>query len=153
MKYGYNDAIIQESQRMHAAKFAAAEVTNRLIIKHTFADPDGLNAVVIEGITREELLRIEGVLHVHGDHPLFTSGATSWGLDRINVPNLPLSVSYNPDFAGCGVDIYIVDTGIDLNHIEMLTAGQQRTVTNIYNSFGYVIRALDDNGHGTHVAG
>ncbi|KAG8906669.1 subtilisin-like serine protease [Tulasnella sp. 403] len=51
-----------------------------------------------------------------------------------------------PDIAGVGVDIYVVDTGINLAH----TAFEGRAI------WGYSAPGLpttDDNGHGTHCAG
>jgi subtilisin family serine protease len=49
-----------------------------------------------------------------------------------------------------GVDVYVVDTGIDQNHPELNVASQKTFVTTAYDKrYG----ARDMNGHGTHVAG
>ncbi|KAF9121833.1 hypothetical protein BGW39_010223 [Mortierella sp. 14UC] len=72
----------------------------------------------------------------------------SWGLPRVSQRNLPLSADYNyPTSAGQGVDVYVIDTGININHIDF--EGRARwgvtTVPGAPNA--------DDNGHGTFVAG
>ena len=43
------------------------------------------------------------------------SGAT-WGIDRIDQRNLPLSGTYTYNFNGAGVHAYIIDTGIRATH-------------------------------------
>ncbi|KAK3807848.1 MAG: peptidase S8/S53 domain-containing protein [Benniella sp.] len=74
--------------------------------------------------------------------------APSWGLPRVSQRNLPLSTDYNyPNAAGEGVDVYVIDTGINIHHIDF--EGRVRwgttTVPEAPNT--------DDNGHGTFVAG
>ncbi|KAF9900505.1 hypothetical protein EC991_007225 [Linnemannia zychae] len=74
--------------------------------------------------------------------------APSWGLPRVSQRNLPLRADYNyPNSAGQGVDVYVIDTGININHIDF--EGRARwgvtTVPGAPNT--------DDNGHGTFVAG
>ena len=51
--------------------------------------------------------------------------------------------------------MYIVDTGIDANHVEFAPSAhaQAREVVNIYNAFGAVSTNTDGQGHGTHCAG
>jgi serine protease len=76
------------------------------------------------------------------------TGAT-WGLDRIDQRNLPLSGSYTYDTTAAGVHAYIVDTGVLTGH------------TQFTGRMGNGFRAIADdgrgtsdcNGHGTHVAG
>ena len=73
------------------------------------------------------------------------TGAT-WGLDRIDQHDLPLSTTYTYNSTGTGVTAYIIDTGIRTTHNEF--GGRA--------SFGpnYANGPNDDcNGHGTHVAG
>ena len=74
------------------------------------------------------------------------TGAT-WGLDRSDQRNLPLSTTFSYTKTGAGVTAYIIDTGIRFNHTEF--GGRA------INGFDAVDGgAADDcNGHGTHVAG
>lgn len=76
-----------------------------------------------------------------------TQSSATWGLDRIDQRNLPLSTTYTYTATGAGVTAYIIDTGIRLTHNEF---GTRAT-----SGFDAVDGgAADDcNGHGTHVAG
>jgi len=73
--------------------------------------------------------------------------AASWGLDRVSRRDLPLNGTYSfiPS-AGEGVDVYVVDTGINVAHEDF----EGRAV------WGYTAprgdQDVDGNGHGTHVA-
>jgi subtilisin family serine protease len=73
------------------------------------------------------------------------TGAT-WGIDRIDQRNLPLSTTYTYTSTGAGVYAYVIDTGIQANHPQFGTRA-----SNVYDAFGGT--GADCNGHGTHVAG
>jgi subtilisin family serine protease len=75
------------------------------------------------------------------------SGAT-WGLDRIDQRDLPLSTTYVFNARGTGVSAYIIDTGIRTTHSEF---GGRASVG--VDAVGDGQNGNDCNGHGTHVAG
>ncbi|WP_240755638.1 S8 family serine peptidase [Nocardioides iriomotensis] len=77
-----------------------------------------------------------------------TQSPATWGLDRIDQRNLPLSNSYTYNATGSGVTAYIIDTGIRATHSEF--GGR---VTSGYTAINDGNGTNDCHGHGTHVAG
>jgi len=84
-----------------------------------------------------------------------TQTNATWGLQRLsqkapltnqNANGQDFTYTYN-DSAGAGVDIYIVDTGVQVDHPEF--EGRVRFA----QTFGNGAVGQDINGHGTHVAG
>ncbi|WP_320777004.1 S8 family peptidase [Streptomyces sp. CRN 30] len=73
----------------------------------------------------------------------------SWGIDRIDQPDLPLDESYDaPEPEGAGVTVYVIDTGIRATHEDF---GSRAS-----SGWDFVeddATAQDGHGHGTHVAG
>jgi subtilisin family serine protease len=79
---------------------------------------------------------------------LTTQPNATWGLDRIDQRNLPLSTTYTYASSGADVKAYIIDTGIRFTHSDF----GGRAV----KGFDALIPggpASDCNGHGTHVSG
>lgn len=77
-----------------------------------------------------------------------TQSPATWGIDRIDQRNLPLSNSYTYNNTGSGVHAYIIDTGIRTTHTEF--GGRASIGT---DTVGDGQNGVDCNGHGTHVAG
>lgn len=88
------------------------------------------------------------------DFPCYVTSVQSdvpWGLARISSPT-PLTSGQKLEYkhdprGGEGVDVFIIDTGININHADF--EGRAKWGTTLYP--GSPDR--DDYGHGTHVAG
>ena len=124
-------------------------------VKYSFSE---FNSVVVEGISKAELSSIEGIKSIYPDLVTVASGATPycWNLDRIDQSD-DFTGSYNPMFCGGSgdVDVYVLDTGLDADHIEFYdsSGSSGREVKNIWSAYGSVSSNTDGHGHGTHVAG
>ncbi len=82
----------------------------------------------------------------------------SYGIDRVDQRNLPLSGSYTyADTAGQGAHVYVIDTGLNPNHTDF--TGRVGTGRNFVGGGLLGTGSVDPNawtdcnGHGTHVAG
>ncbi|HEX2190122.1 MAG TPA: S8 family peptidase [Longimicrobiaceae bacterium] len=96
--------------------------------------------------------------YVEPDAParLFTTQSSpySWGLDRVDQRSLPLSNAFTYTATGAGVNVYIIDTGIRLSHLDF--GGRAQYVPNGANGDfrgDGQGNGGDCHGHGTHVAG
>lgn len=116
----------------------------------------GANIVVLSGLSYDEVSQIPNILYIEPDAQAYITEYT-WGLDRIDQASLPLDNIYETtDFKGCGVDVYVLDTGLDTAHQEFERTDEypNRIVSNIWNSYGdAAAENTDGNGHGTHCTG
>ena len=120
---------------------------------------DGLTAAYTRAITGyaaelssaqvDALNRHPGVVLVEPDRVIraaATQNNATWGLDRIDQRDLPLSTTFSYIGSGAGVTAYVIDSGI-APHADFGTR----------LASGFAVSGLgstvDANGHGTHVAG
>jgi len=100
----------------------------------------------IEGIRRNP-----NVEFVEQDGVVSMTAVGSWGLDRIDQRNLPLSGTFTPGGSGAGVDVWILDTGIDYGREDEF--GSRLDQTRDWDFVSNDDDGSDCQGHGTHVAG
>ncbi len=110
-------------------------------------------AAALEGIRRNP-----NVAYIEPDAEVMlfqtTQTNATWGLDRVDQRNLPLSSTYTYNNNGSGANVYILDTGVRKTHNDFGVRVQY--VPN--GSNGDFVgdghgSAEDCHGHGTHVAG
>jgi subtilisin family serine protease len=97
----------------------------------------------------KRLAAAPGVAYVEQNQTISLSATqnnATWGLDRIDQRNRPLSTTYTYPVTASNVTAFIIDTGIRYTHNEF---GGRATPG--YDAVGS--GAVDCNGHGTHVAG
>jgi subtilisin family serine protease len=108
-------------------------------------------AVTLPQAAASRLAAQPGVVAVERDQ-VVSVGATqtgaTWGLDRIDQQDLPLSTTYSATATGARVTAYVIDTGIRSTHREVADS-----VRPGFNAVGGKNTTEDCNGHGTHVAG
>jgi serine protease len=109
----------------------------------------------------EELLKDPRVASIEPDQPaqVFDYPAArqisppSWGLDRVDQIDLPLDDSFSFDATGAGVNIYIIDSGIELSHADFGGRANYIPWMNKGNFVNDQQKDADDcYGHGTPVA-
>jgi serine protease len=99
----------------------------------------------------ERLLMDDRVDYVEEDgevHASATQTGATWGIDRVDQRNLPLSGTYTYDTTASNVHAYVIDTGVLSSHTQF--GGR---VSGGYTAISDGRGTTDCNGHGTHVAG
>lgn len=132
-----------ESERMCGGGKAQKERTFKHAIK-------GFSGRMSEA-SIEEFRRNPNVKYIEQNQVIqlvATQTSATWGLDRIDQANLPLSTTYTYNTNGSTVTAYIFDTGVRSDHAEF--GGR---VSGGYSAIVGEPTPEDGNGHGTHVAG
>jgi len=122
---------------------------NRLI--HTYTGDVLGYAAIMDPAMIQEIQQDEEVDYIEHNQVVKASdiqyNPENWGIDRVDQRNLPLDEMYHHGSdAGEGVDVYIVDTGINIDHVDF----EGRAVWGLTAPWGD--EDADGNGHGSHVA-
>jgi len=123
---------------VRASESELAALLRRHASKIAFAEPDGLFTVpaLVAGLN-------------------VSAEAISWGLDRIS-SRLGLSGSFDPLGSGEGVHVYVMDSGVQVDHPDFegrATAAIESLDYGVVECDGMRGCAHDSNGHGTFCAG
>ncbi|XP_071797916.1 aqualysin-1-like [Asterias amurensis] len=90
----------------------------------------------VRSLDAVEFVEQDSLGHIQGQQ----NGAT-WGIDRVDQRDLPLDNTYQSKSCGNGVNVYVMDTGVNVKHSEFGTRAHM-----LYGT-------TDDHGHGTHYSG
>jgi subtilisin family serine protease len=146
-----DDSVVGERGEYSIAGYMADDMARnyRGKVKHVYKHALNGFSVEMSEADAEAMSQDYRVALVEEDS-IMTADATQtnppWGLDRIDQRNLPLNATYNYNWTGSGVRVYIIDTGIRTTHTQF--GGR---ASNVFDAFGG--NGADCNGHGTHVAG
>ncbi|MEU1280289.1 S8 family peptidase [Streptomyces sp. NPDC005805] len=120
-----------------------ARHTYRTVLQGFSATMSPARAKALAADPRVAYVEQNAVVRINDTQPNAT-----WGLDRIDQRDLPLSTTYTYDTPAAGVNAYIIDTGIRTSHSEF--GGRASVGT---DTVGDGRNGQDCQGHGTHVAG
>ncbi|KAJ8457308.1 hypothetical protein ONZ51_g11617 [Trametes cubensis] len=108
----------------------------------------------VDFVSEDNIVRINAIV---------TQTNATWGLQRITQSGklaaqddqaLTYNYTYDDSSAGAGVDIYVIDTGIYINHTEFEGRARWGATFGGYPvKLTYVPQDEDGSGHGTHVSG
>jgi subtilisin family serine protease len=121
-------------------------------LKHIYKA--ALKGFAVDNLTDSQLaalVRDPRVLRVEADQvvtAITTQIPATWGLDRVDQRFLPLNNSYTYSADGTGVTVYIIDTGINITHVDF-----QGRASVGDDEIGDGRNGIDCHGHGTHVSG
>jgi len=131
--------------------FAADNFDNRIINTWSIGEFKGFSAKLSASVL--ETQKSSPLIQLIEQDAIITIAQTcqeqskaTWGLDRVAERDLNLDGVFRYGVTGAGVDSYIVDTGIAINHKDF--SGRAIWGVNYADN-----ENTDCNGHGTHVAG
>ncbi|KAH8824294.1 peptidase S8/S53 domain-containing protein [Flagelloscypha sp. PMI_526] len=142
---------VRALQATNAEDVTHLSIINGAVVKRT--------NVTLEALLSDpdvESVHEDGIAYASKEDALIRQNNAPWGLQRLSSktairpgsnPNT-LNFQYvSDDKAGRGVDIYVIDTGVNKRHYEF----QGRANNNFFVSPW--TNGEDDNGHGTHCSG
>ncbi|MBI4669758.1 MAG: S8 family peptidase [Elusimicrobia bacterium] len=135
-------------KRLGLINAVAAHFPNEESARNASSNPNVLRVdddLIVEAAVVKDSVAEEGGPNAHGKGGgTVTPPAqqTPWGIGRVKAPEAWDSTQ------GAGVNVCVIDTGIDLTHSDL--AANIKAGINTINPNK---TAKDDNGHGTHVAG
>ena len=118
-------------------------------IKYTYHIVDAIAASIPEKAI-EALQKNPNIRYVEPDGQVYALDDElddSWGVKHVGAGDVHNSIDPPPN-KGAGVKVAIIDTGIDYNHSDL--HANYNGGWDFVNNDAY---PMDDNGHGTHVAG
>lgn len=148
-----NNIQLSPQQRKDLVHTTATDIANKVNATIIRQYSNAISGALLE-MDSKELKRLSQdprVLMIEQDQIMSintTQTNATWGLDRIDQTDLPLSTDYTYQLDGSGINAYVIDTGILISHSNF----GGRAV----NGWDFVSNdaiAEDCNGHGTHVAG
>ncbi|WP_223668735.1 S8 family peptidase [Kangiella shandongensis] len=154
------DDVVQEHQGLFSSQAnlkAVQMVNDRLSMKYNARVSRTYKSVLKGGVYNmtaeqaQKLAQDPNVKIVEEDQIMSinaTQNNPTWGIDRVDQRDLPLSNSYTYNTTASGVNAYIIDTGIDNSHSDF--GGRATSGVDTVDNDG---DATDCHGHGTHVAG
>lgn len=83
---------------------------------------------------------------------LVEGSAIGWHLDRIDQASAKLDSIFAPGGTGEGVNIYVLDSGINMDHTEFENRAVYAGIDLVDKYYNTNYNGSDCNGHGTHVA-
>jgi cerevisin len=118
-------------------KFLNKKVFQGLTLKTTLLD----TGIIFKADEEEDKQKRSDLLDVQENAP--------WGLSRVSHANMPkgLGKYTYPKSAGKGVNAYIIDTGINIEHEDFEGRAKWGSTIPLFDE------DIDGNGHGTHCAG
>jgi serine protease len=121
-------------------------------VMHVYEEAIRGFAVAMSATGAAALARNPRVRYVEQDSVMSivaTQPNATWGLDRIDQRDRPLSGTYTYNTTAAGVHVYVIDTGIRQSHADFGGRASGNGYTAIADGNG----TNDCHGHGTHVSG
>ncbi len=146
--------VVLHGEQSSAAAALARDVASAhgARVHHTYRSALNGFAATLSPAAVDALRRNPRVKYLAEDattHPdQVTQPGATWGLDRVDQRDLPLTGTYQYGSTGAGVRVYVIDSGIRTSHAEF---GGRASVGTDFLGDGQ--NGQDCSGHGTHVAG